>query len=230
MGPALGVSIPLFDEEAVAEGFVRSVHDALTQAKIPHKLVLVNNGSTDGTPALLNRLSVEIDACEAVHLSENAGYGGGILMGMRALDTPIVGWMWGDGQVNAATLVACYEKLISEELDLCKAHRVQRNDGLQRRVVSSSYNRLVQWMGSGVCDANGCPKLMKKEVFEALELSSYDWFLDAEAVLKASESGLSWGSVETTMHAREGGFSKVHRDTIIEFAGNLWLWNKGWRP
>ncbi len=61
MTEALGLSIPLFDEQAVAEGFVRSVHQALTTALIPHTLILVNNGSTDGTPALVNCALERVD-------------------------------------------------------------------------------------------------------------------------------------------------------------------------
>jgi len=230
MGPALGLSIPLFNEEAVAEDFVHSVHSALTGAVIPHSLVLVDNGSTDGTGALVNRLSVEMRACTALHLEQNLGYGGGIQAGLRQLDTPIVGWMWGDGQIDAAALVDCYRALVEGELDLAKVHRVSRNDGLQRKVVSSVYNRWMQQMGSAVCDANGCPKLMTREAFDALAPKSTDWFLDAEVVLTAAERDWKWTSVEAIMHPRAGGFSKVDQDTIREFIEHLWSWRSGWRP
>jgi glycosyltransferase involved in cell wall biosynthesis len=224
MGPGLGLSIPLFNEEAVAEEFIRSVHAALTGALIPHKLILVDNGSTDGTGALVNRLSVELGACTALHLSENAGYGGGILAGLGQLDTPIVGWMWGDGQIDAETLVACYRALVDGDHDLAKVHRIERNDGLQRKLVSSVYNKWMQQKGSGVCDANGCPKLMTREAFEALALNATDWFLDAEVVLKAAKRGWTWASVEAVMLPRAGGFSKVDNSTIFEFVDRLLAW------
>ncbi len=224
MGPGLGLSIPLFNEEEVAEDFIRSVHKALTGALIPHKLLLVDNGSTDGTGALVNRLSVELRACTALHLAENAGYGGGILAGLAQLNTPIVGWMWGDGQVDADALVACYKALVDGPHDLAKVHRVARGDGLQRKLVSSVYNRWMQQKGSGVCDANGCPKLMTREALEALAPTATDWFLDAEVVLKAARRGWTWASVEAVMHPRAGGFSKVGHATLLEFVDRLLAW------
>ena len=96
---SLGLAIPFFNEEAVCEPVVRALSVALIGARIPHTMALVDNGSTDGTARILNRLAVELPNLRVMHLEVNAGYGGGILAGMRQLETPVVGWCWGDGQV-----------------------------------------------------------------------------------------------------------------------------------
>ncbi|MCB9797085.1 MAG: glycosyltransferase family 2 protein [Alphaproteobacteria bacterium] len=227
----LGLSIPLYDEEACCEAVVRELLAALKQARVPHTLALVNNGSTDGTGAILNRLSVEHDAVRAVHLSENAGYGGGILCGLRSLRTPYLGWLWGDGQVEPGVVIEAFTKLRAEHLDLVKARRVRREDGLQRLVVTKAYNAVMD-LGFGLesDDINGCPKLMTRAAWDRLGLSSTDWFLDPECMLKAAELDLKIGEVDAVMHPRAGGSSKVRGETVLEFLHHLRAWRRGWRP
>ena len=166
-----------------------------------------------------------------VHLSENAGYGGGILAGLHRLQTPVVGWCWGDGQVEPAIVVEAFLMLVDQRLDLVKARRTVREDGMQRRIVTRVYNTTMQAaFGLDTSDVNGCPKLMTQRAFDRLQLRSLDWFLDPECLLKASESGLSIGEVDAVMRARSGGASKVRGETITEFLRHLWAWRGGWRP
>ena len=82
--PTLGLSIPLFNEVALVESTVHDLRVALESTSIPFALALVDNGSTDGTREKVQRLSKD-SRILAVHLSPNAGYGGGIRAGLQAL-------------------------------------------------------------------------------------------------------------------------------------------------
>ena len=228
--PPLGLAIPFFNEEAAAQVVIADLKGALREARIPHAIALVNNGSTDSTGKILNRLASKDESLLVLHLEENGGYGGGILAGMRQLQTPVVGWMWGDGQVEASVVVDAYEALVRTGAELAKARRIQRNDGRQRWAVSKAYNLVMRALGSKLSDANGCPKLFTREAWETLDARSTDWFLDPEVVLKALEKGLVWTEVDAVMRARAGGASKVHRETVIEFLKHLRAWRDGWRP
>ena len=221
--------MPLYNEEACVDRVVGELLEALRE--VPHELVLVNNGSTDGTGTRINALAVAHRSVRAMHLVENAGYGGGILAGLNSLDTPIIGWTWGDGQGRAEVVREAWSKLVRERLDVVKARRVERLDGAQRLIVSKVYNRVMRH-GFGVVtsDVNGCPKLMTVRAYQALGLRSLDWFLDPECLLKAAELGLSVGEVDAVMHPRDGGLSKVSPDTVGEFLRRLWDWRRGWRP
>jgi len=225
----LGLSVPLYNEEDCVTDVVEGLLEAL--AGVPHELVLVNNGSQDTTGQKINALAVKHSAVRAIHLEVNAGYGGGILAGMNSLTTPIVGWTWGDGQVRPEIVREAWSVLIKERRDLVKTCRYERHDGTQRFVVSKLYNRVMRHgFGLPWSDVNGCPKLMTAKTYAALQLRSLDWFLDPECLLKAQELGLSIGEVDAVMHPREGGVSKVHRDTLLQFIQRLWAWRGGWRP
>ncbi len=214
----LGLSIPLYNEE---EGCVREVEAllaALEQAGIPHQLALVDNGSQDATGRLVDQLARRHDGVLAVHLSPNAGYGGGILAGLAALDTPWLGWHWGDGQVRPEIVVAACQRMARGDLQLVKARRMERHDGLQRLFISTAYNRLAcPLLGVRTRDVNGCPKIFTRAALEQLAPRSTDWLLDLEVVWGAERAGMAIDQVQAAMHPRQGGVSKVRSDTVVEF-------------
>ena len=228
--PRLGLVLPLYVEEANAERTVRGLHAALSQVGAPFTLVMVDNGSTDDTPQLVDALAAELGH-EALHLRPNAGYGGGVLHGLRALNTPCLGWSWGDGQIEPEVVAQVWAQLAHPGVQLAKARRVRREDGPTRAAVSRAYNLLTRrGFGLDTTDANGCPKIMTRALFERLDLTSTDWFIDAELMLKAQALGAKVAEVDAVMRPRIGGASKVRAATLWEFTRHLWAWRRGWRP
>ena len=223
----LGLAIPLLNEADSIAGVVGPMHDCLNDAGIDHTIVLVNNGSTDGTRAAIDALAVP-DAIEPIHLRENAGYGGGILTGLAHLERSglpdVVGWAWGDGQIAPSALVPLLEAIRSGA-DLAKTVRTSRHDGAMRRAVTTGYAATMRLLGARTRDVNGCPKLMTREAFLAIEPTAVDWFIDAELVLKAERMGLRIAEHSVTMTRREHGESKVTARTVAEFAKNIAVWN-----
>ncbi len=228
---SLGLSIPLYDEADGCAREVRALVEALDAAGIPHQLALVNNGSRDATPRIIDELEAELPSVSVVHLPNNAGYGGGILMGLAALDTDWQGWHWGDGQIRPAKVVAACERMARGDLDLVKVRRVQRDDGWQRRFISAAYNRVAcPALGVRVPDVNGCPKIFTREAIGRLRPRSRDWLLDLEVVQGAQRAGMRIDWIEATMHARQGGASKVKADTVAQFLTSMALARVGLAP
>jgi glycosyltransferase involved in cell wall biosynthesis len=228
--PALGLVLPLYDEEDNAERTVRGLHAALSTVGAPFTLLMVDNGSTDDTPNIIDALSAELGH-EALHLRPNAGYGGGVLHGLRALHTPALGWSWGDGQIEPEVVAKVWSQLALPGVQLAKARRVRREDGPARAVISGAYNLLTRHsFGLDTTDTNGCPKIMTRALYERLALASTDWFLDPELMLKAQALGATTAEVDAVMRPRIGGASKVRAATLWEFTRHLWAWRRGWRP
>jgi len=215
---SLGLSIPFFNEEACCEEVVTAVHTALSAVHPEFHLALVDNGSTDRTGAILRELEERFQQCTVVHLAENAGYGGGIRAGLQRLDTQILGWHWGDGQISPETIVSAWKLMIRRPFQVVKASRTRRLDGTNRARISAIYAQACQQvLGLESPDINGCPKLLRRELLEQLDLRSSDWLLDLEAIYKIEALNLRIGCVDAVMHARRTGKSNVAWSTIREF-------------
>jgi len=228
---ALGLVLPLLDEVEVCEGQTRRLHAALSAVDAPFRLVLVDNGSRDGTDAVVDRLALDLPEVMAVHLPENAGYGGGIRAGIARLDTDLVGWHWGDGQVEPEVVVDAWRRLDEEALDLVSAHRQQREDGWARVLQTRAYHVAARvLLDLGIPDLNGCPKIFTREALVSLDPRSTNWLLDLEVHVKARDRGLRLGRVPAVMRHRIGGASKVRWSTAWEFALAIQAIRRGHPP
>ncbi len=220
--PSLALAIPLYDEEGNVERVARELLDTFRTAGVPLTLLLVDNGSRDGTRSLVQRLERAEPEVRGVYLDTNAGYGGGILAGMREADADVVGYMWGDAQVAADDVIRVYRRLVVDGADLAKARRVERTDGWQRTIITRVYNTATLWLFHVTSsDANGCPKLFRKSAWDRLAPRSTDWFLDPEIMIGAAKLGLKKAEVDVIARPRVAGRSKVGGATVVEFLINL---------
>lgn len=220
--PALSLVLPLYNEEEGLRGLTHGLLTEFSHWSIQCELVLVNNGSIDGTAQILKELEEECGAIRVVHVPVNLGYGWGIICGLRAATNPIVGFMCGDGQIMPEDVARVYRRLVEENLDLCKVVRVVRTDGFQRKMMSYVYNTLFRLLFQiRSRDINGTPKLMRRICYEEFDLTSKDWFIDAEVMIKASRRLCRIGEVPVEFRQRIGGHSHVKLTTAIEFFRNM---------
>lgn len=218
----LSLVLPLYDEAESIERVARELVVALERSGEPFELILVDNGSRDATREIVARLAAADARVVPVSLDENAGFGGGVLAGLRASRGDLVGFMGGDGQVAAEDLVAVVRAARAGGFDLAKGRRIARHDGWRRRIVSVVYNGLFRLtFPCRVHDVNGSPKVMRRSLLESLRLVSRDWFLDAEIVIKASVLKARIGEVPLTFRRRHGGGSHVRLAALMEFARNM---------
>ncbi len=218
----LSIVFPLFNEEENVRPVVLPVAEALRSNNIDYELVLVDNGSYDSTGKILDELSSENSRIKKIRVERNQGYGHGVICGLNACSGAFVGFMCGDGQVKPEVVVDVYNKLINDNLDLAKAARVERKDGLKRRVISGIYNSLfILFFNVGTKDVNGTPKIFKRELLKKFEPFFKDYFIDAGIMIKAKEYDLRIGEVPVLFLAREKGESNINFAALIEFLKNI---------
>lgn len=227
--PRLSLVLPLYNEEASVDRVVTALAAALAARGWPHEIILVVNGSRDGTPARCAALAARLPACRVVTVPVNEGYGNGVLAGLAAARGAWVGFVPGDGQVSPEETCAVAARALAEEGDLVKAARARRADEPLRRVVSVCYNLTLRlFFRVASRDTHGVPKFLRRSDLGRLELRSRDWFLDDEVMIKARAMG--WRVVESpvTWRSRTGGRSHVRPGAVLEFVGNLLAW-RFWR-
>jgi len=223
--PQLSIVLPAYNEGKNLPDVLKNLRFALNQAQILTEIIVVDNGSIDDTPKVLENLKEEIEELRTLRIEKNIGCGNGIIKGLGVAKGDILCFMDADGQVRSEDLISVYRKLISDNLDLCKGTRIKRFFNLQREIVSKIYNLLFRLLfGSRFQDINGSPKVFTRRFYKAANFTSKDWFLDAEMMISANYGKYAVGEVPIVYLERKMGGSKVSLITIFEFLKNMFYW------
>ena len=226
---SLSLVIPFYNEERNIKSVVSGLVDDFKKASIDYELILVNNGSTDGSPQMLENLAKESpDRIKVARVPVNQGYGWGIINGLKLASGEYVGYMCGDGQIKPKDVIEVFNSLRNGSLGLAKVKRVNRNDGIVRKAASIAYNFLfLVAFNVKTLDVNGSPKIFRRELLEIISPASKDWFIDAEVMIKAKYLKLKVGEVPVEFLRREEGRSHVAFTTIFEFIRNMLSYKLG---
>lgn len=218
----LSLVIPAHNEEKNISAVVRNLVSALRNTGIFFEIVVVDNGSTDNTAVVLEKIKNEIKELRTIQVFPNLGYGNGILAGLRIAEGDILGWMHADNQIKTKDVVAIYHKLKNENLDLCKVVRTKRDEHWMRIIQSRVYNTFFSLLfGGRLRDINGTPKIFSRSLYEKAGLVSRDWFIDPEIVIKSLGYKARVGEVEVNWSMRPGGSSHVSFWTWLQFVKNM---------
>jgi len=134
----LSIVIPFYNEEECVQDVIEEVREVCPDAEI----IAVNDGSTDQTGPLLDRL----DGIRAVHCPVNRGQSAAFYTGLHQARGDFIVMMDGDGQNDPADIAACLEKAGQDTL-VCGVRR-NRKDTWSRRMAS----RIANGIRSSVLD------------------------------------------------------------------------------
>lgn len=157
------------------------------------EVIVVDDGSTDATPAVLDEALAVYEWLRVVKHPTNRGYGAALRSGFLAARGDIVGYTDADNQFELMEFVDALR--LTEASDLVAGFRVYRFDPLARLVVSWFYNRLVRVLFRvQVRDVDCSFKLMRRDKLDRLVLMCDDFFIDTEIVARARK--WNWRIVE----------------------------------
>jgi dolichol-phosphate mannosyltransferase len=233
-GPDLSLVMPCFNEEHCLERTAPPLVEAFQRAGVGLELILVDNGSADGTSAVIDRLIGRGLPIVKGVVPVNRGQGLGIRTGLRMGKGRYLGYLCADGQVAPESVVLVYRALAAAgDRTLAKARRRFRQDSWVRKIVSIGYNAvmLAAFPGLPTLDVNGNPKIMPAEMLRRMDLTSEDWFLEAEIMLKAHYLRMMVIEIDVPGYLRRAGRSNVRFATILEFIRNIARYRFGgpWR-
>lgn len=219
IAPDLSIVVPVFNEVENLRPLVDAVREALVGADV-WELLLVDDGSTDGTREQARRLAHEDDRVRLVCLARNFGQTAAMQAGFDAARGAVVVSMDGDLQNDPADIPRLLEKL-EEGYDLVAGYRVDRQDTLiTRKVPSWVANRLIAYLTGVSIRDNGCSlKAYRRELFDRVVLySDMHRFIPAMAVATA---GARVAEIPVRHHARRAGKSKYGLSRIWKVLSDL---------
>ena len=229
--PKLSIVVPAFNEASHLEVVITEMGRILGSSGIEYEICIVNNGSTDATASVISKIESEHPRVNHVFLQHNQQYGGGVLAGLQRVKGETLGWMHADGQADPADLVLLYKKMHKESCELGKAVRITSSESTTRKILSFIYFRIFQMLFFvSYRDPNGTPKLMTRSAMQKLSLSSKDWFLDPEFVIKGIRNKMPIIEVETVWRSRKSGATKARLIFAgFEFLKNMLLYRFGFK-
>lgn len=135
------IVLPVYNEAAGIESLLTSITEALEESNVPHAILAVNDGSTDGSAAVLERCARSLPSLRVLEHERNMGLGATIRDGLSAAardagDRDIVITMDAD-ETHAPGLILRLVRMIREGHDVVIASRYQPGS----RVVGLSFHR-----------------------------------------------------------------------------------------
>ena len=198
----------------------------LSQSGVPHELVLVANydaGSNDPTPTVVHKWAQGRANVRVVSRAKEGAMGWDMRSGLETAKGSTLVVIDGDGQNPVEDVLRMYEEMERTGVDVCKGRRVVRDDGPYRRLLSAVYNLLfrVLFRTGDLADNNAKPKGQTRATYERMELSSDDWFIDAEIIIQARRLGLTISELPVVFRQNRERASFVKPGAILEFLSNM---------
>jgi glycosyltransferase involved in cell wall biosynthesis len=186
--PGLTVVLPCFNEAANVAEAINQARWAAARSAEHHQIVVVDDGSTDGTAEIATELAREVPHVRVVRHDQNRGYGAALTTGLRAASMPWVLLTDADLQFDLNQL----ERFVplTEDADVVLGWRIDRKDPLHRRVNAGAWNWLVRHaFDVQVRDVDCAFKLIRREVVEDVPLTSSGAMISTELIVRARRNG-----------------------------------------
>lgn len=215
----LSVVVPLFNEEESLPELVNQLIEALRSTGERFEIVLVNDGSTDGTATVLKELISKKTELVGVLLRKNYGQTAAMAAGFDVSQGDIIVSIDGDLQNDPADIPLLLSKL-REGYDLVSGWRHQRQDAaLKRKLPSKIANRLIGRVTGVRLHDYGCSlKAYRKEILTDMRLyGELHRFLPALAFIE----GALITEVQVNHRARQYGNSKYGIDRTFRVLMDL---------
>lgn len=221
----LTVVMPVYNEEANIEKVIREWMGAFREAAVAVEFLVINDGSKDRTPQVLEELTRDFHALKIVNQA-NAGHGRSIRHGYNLAVGAEPGWVLqidSDGQCDPAYFGRLWEQ--REDADCVFGFRQSRDDGFARKLVSTTCRCLVTLAtGHDVKDANVPYRLIRREVLaQALEKIPEDFDIHNVALTLTLKRlpGLRWRYVPIHFRDRQGGSNSINLPKIVRMGWGM---------
>jgi glycosyltransferase involved in cell wall biosynthesis len=167
----ISVVVPVFNEEESVAPLVGELREALGRLGRPSEIIIVDDGSIDATPAVLDRLAGDHDGVTVVTLRRNFGKAVALMAGFREARGEVVVTIDGDLQDDPSEIPVLLAEL-DAGADLVSGWKRDRKDPWSRRAASKVFNGVTAKVtGSTLHDLNCGFKAYRAEVVRSLALT-----------------------------------------------------------
>lgn len=227
--PLLTVVIPFYNEAESLESVCEEVRDTLSQRRdMSWELVMVDDGSTDGTPEIMDSLARRHGNFRALHIRPNSGQSAALEAGFRAARGEFIATLDGDGQNDPRDIMHLFDEMKKRGVDMMCGIRHRRADNIVRRLSS----RIANTVRSSVLKDNMTDVGCSVRVFRRACLDRIRFFRNAHRFFPALFIMAGFTVAETPVNHRTrkhgtskygGGINSRLWVGLADLAGVFWL-------
>ena len=227
--PFLSFSILAFNERATVASMARCSSSILESCKRTYELVLIDDGSTDGTGQLIESLADELPHCRTIHHPRNLGIGAGLQTAFLFTRGEWATCFPADWQVDPCELPRLLGALADCDVLVTYRDARRRRAPVSRKLLSRVDRALVRWLfGIALKDLHWI-RFFRRGLLERMQLRCRSCCVDTEMMVWAKKLGARVRQVQLLDQPRSAGSSKgASLKSILTSTGDLLrLWLQG---
>jgi glycosyltransferase involved in cell wall biosynthesis len=215
---SLTAFFPCYNEVANVPLFVAEAIKELPKFAQKFEIIVVDDGSKDGTSAVAKALSKQHPEVRLVSHVKNLGYGAAVRSGIKAAKMEWVFFTDGDLQFRLKELVEFVRA--AENQDVVIGYRKHRADGGMRAFNAGLFKRYIDLLFRlHVRDIDCAFKLFKTSIVQSLKLESNGAFLSSELLYKLKKKGVHFSQLPVDHLPRKFGKPTGNNPKVIVKAG-----------
>jgi len=206
--PPAGLSVffPAYNDSGTIASMVIRAVKAASELTPDYEVIVVNDGSGDATPEIVDELARTYPHVRVVHHPTNRGYGGALQTGFRSATKELIFYTDGDAQYDPAELSLLWAKM-APDTDLVNGYKISRSDPMHRILIGRLYHHIVTLLfGLRVRDVDCDFRLMRRSIFARIDLEKASGVICLEMMKKITDAGFR--VVEVPVHHYHRAFGK----------------------
>lgn len=225
-----------YNEAPSLERVVGEIRDELLRLGAHYEIVIINDGSTDGSREIADRLARELPGVRVVHHPVNLGLGAVYRQAFRCGTKELATAFPADGQFEPAIIGQFMRRFNDADMVLGCIPEYRKNRSLAARVFSWAERSLYKILFGSFPDFQGI-MMFRRALVDTVPLTSTGrgWMIQMELILRFLKKGYRVVNEPTGIRARMSGSSKVmnlrsilsNLRQVFVLRWHLWRSNEG---
>jgi glycosyltransferase involved in cell wall biosynthesis len=208
---SISAFFPCCNDEPTIGSMVRIAASTIDQVGADGEVIVIDDGSTDGTPQLLKELANECAQLRVITHDRTLGYGAALRSGFNAATQQWIFYTDGDAQFDPSELELLV-RAARDDVDVVQGYKLRRADNPARRLIGRLYHRVVALaFRLRIRDTDCDFRLIRTGALQRINLVHSSGVICVELVRKLQDSGARFVEVPVHHYRRIHGQSQFFR-------------------
>jgi len=206
--PGLTVFFPAYNDSGTIASMVVAAVLAAGRLTPDFEVIVINDGSRDSTPLILDELARVYPQVRIIHHDGNRGYGGALRSGFAHASKEWIFYTDGDAQYDPWEMSELWSRR-APGIDMVNGYKISRSDPFHRVVIGRVYHHMVKLLfGLKVRDVDCDFRLMRRTIFDRVVLTKNSGVICLEMMKKIQDAGFTIAEAPVHHYHRAYGKSQ----------------------